>query len=227
MAALTRRTWLNLRDDLMQRVGRGSVTAYEARAQELLAAAYFEICTLFHHYELDEEDASLTLSTTSNQLALPADTFGIFSFSVRHPGTGAWIATLTWEEAHSLLNRYQAVTKAPSEGLDRYTRYGSNLELPRLPDQAYKTTLRYYKVPAAPDFSSGSPAIGRWWDQVILDYAEQMAWGTLWRPDLAQGVASRIQIYLENTPQPYLKDIPLFGAPESPTRATPHGGAQG
>lgn len=228
MAPIARRAWSDLRDELMTRVGRKGLGSFEDRAGRFLEAAQYELATLFHFYELDEEDDAGVLSTTSNQLAVPAECYAIFSFSIRHPGTGQWIRNLVWEEAHSILNRYKQSKASDSSKLDRYTRYGSNIELPLLPDQAYKTTLRYYRIPVAPDYTTGSPDLPRQWDEILLDYAEVIAWrNALWRPDLATAAQQRLDYWYQNVPQPYLKDIPLFGAPEQKTRAIPHGGAVG
>jgi len=70
------------------------------------------------------------------------------------------------------------------------------------------------------------PEYGRQ-DEVILDKAEALAWKKLGRPDLSKAADELVREYLELSPQPLLRDIPLFGPPTVETRTTPHGGAQG
>jgi hypothetical protein len=223
MAILARRTWEELRDGHVQRVGRANHTAYEPRAERFLEASQFELGVLYHHYELDKTDATLTSTTNDQSFALPADLWGIFGMKLLDNGD-AFLKTLRWKEAHAVLQSNKTAVAQPSE----FTRFGRDVRFEQPTAADYHYDLYYYAIPTAPDFdpAAASPDLGREWDEVILDYSVWLAKDAIGRPDLAMSAKARVDDFLSKTAQPLLAEIPLYGIPERRQRDFGHGGGQ-
>lgn len=226
MAEITRRTWANLQTEHTNRMGRVGDTDYAARSKEFLSAAYYDICTRWHHFELDTRDtATLTCSTGTNVVSASAlGLHGIFGVQLRSPTIDTVVSTLSWEEAHFSLQKYKVLQRMP----ESYSRYGNDLVFPVIPDAAYPVTIHYYANPTPPDFDTPtSSELAREWDEHILELSLALAHGALWQADLSGYYQDRFDKWSETVTNPLLVAVPMHGRPESQTRSFPHGGAQG
>jgi hypothetical protein len=224
VAVLARRTWANLRDEALQRLGRPGDTLESPRVEQYLAAAQYDLGILYHHPELDEETTTATASTSTNLVALPASTYVVIAVTVRTVGTGAFLKSLTNDSSWFNIKSFAGRSKAP----DSWCRFGNSIYFDTIPDQAYPLTIWRYKEPTAPDFAgSATPALGRPWDEHILEYAAVRAAGGHWAGDLQNLTQPLLSDFLAKVAQPALADSPLIRLGPHPTRAATHGGAQG
>lgn len=148
MAAIARRTLAQIETEVKLRIGNPNNTTINT--QHYVWAAMLRLALTYHHFELDKTDATLTLSTSVNTLALPADCFIAIHFQVLNTA-GTAVVTDTEEYDFSALTREYSPT-TPAAPTKR-ARFGSTLYFNKLPDQAYKGRLYYYSRPAAPDFA--------------------------------------------------------------------------
>lgn len=209
------------------RVGREDDTNYASRAEEFIAASYFFICNRWHHAELDSSSTSLALNTSNNTCSISTLSPGIVQgVALRQisGGSGAFIKMMTPRHFRDIVSRYNTTAGEPSY----YARHGTNLFVDRLPDLAYELTIYYYDTePAAPDYASGSPAIGRAWDEAILEYSCYLAHKATDRPDLANTHLEMFSEQVETMPNPRLVEVLQAPLPSGVTKDIAHGGPNG
>lgn len=221
MAALDRRTWAELRTELLTRLGNDSLTT---RAEEWLAAVHLDLALLYHHPELDTFDQSLVASTANPFVTLPADCYVVVGVIIRDVASGDILASLEPTGAHFSFVRYNGTTGEPT----KYSRWGNRLWFDKLPTQAHPIDLLYYALPAAPDFAgSASPALNQLWDEHILDGAVARAQGCLWRPEIAGVHADMLTDFLQRVVQRPLLELPLPEEPLARNLGRHTGGPQG
>ena len=207
-------------------MGKSGDTVYTARSKEILAAAYFDICTTFHHFELDKKDTTKTCSTSANTIDISSlSIHGIFEFTLNEISGGAFRRHVEFEEAHFQLAKYRNTAEEPKT----YTRYGDEIWFAVLPNAAYKTTIYYYSDPTAPDYggSPTTPETAREWDDRILELALALGHAAIWSHEQAGFWQERFDRSVAKMTNPLLREIPMHGRPERPTRTEPHGGDQG
>jgi hypothetical protein len=221
---MARRTFANLRDEHIKRVGRVGDAAYSARAEELIKAAYFELATLYHHHELDAIDTSKTMSTGSNTVTAPTGAYVVMAVVLRAVSDGEPIKALRLNESRYQFALYAAGSGEPSS----YTRFGSSLYTDKKADAAYPLTIYHYRLPTEPAFVSTTSELSVAWDEAILEQSIADAFtAALWRPDLGQAHQARLDRFLAGVPQLPLRVLTLPGQPETPTSGRPHGGPRG
>lgn len=221
MAAITRRTFANLRDEALKRVGRSDSTA-SSRMEHWITAAYFRLALTFHHYELDGSVAGQAVASGATSTPLPVDTYVVVAVRLLD-NAGNYLQRLVAERHSHLFGRAGAATDRP----DRYTRWASTLLFEGPTDADYEVDIDYYKVPATPDFASGSPVTHWLWDEAILELAASMALGSYWAQEQVPPHASSLKSFLESVAQPPLKTGVLQDVQGVSTTDRPHGGAQG
>ena len=220
MTALTRRTWAQIETEVLARIGRS--TGSSSRAQHWIDAVYRELCLTYHHYELDAIAADQAISSAATSLALPADCYAIFAVLLKS-NAGVEIGRLTAEHARFTLGGQSAAAAQP----ETYARFASTIYFAQPTDAAYQADIYYYKTPTAPDFASGSPAIDRLWDDVIIRAAADVGLRGYWAPEAAVPQAESLKAFLERVVNPPLATGVLIDLPEAQTLNRSHGGAQG
>lgn len=222
MAVLTRRTWANLRDEALKRIGRSGDSAASSRVEYWIDAVYRNLALTYHHYELDTELVDQALAEDADELALPADCYVLLAVRLK-TNAGVDIGRLLPERASFTIGARSSSTEQPKT----YARFGAKIYFPAPADDAYKLDLYYYKVPTAPDFSSGSPAWDRLWDEYLVQGACDLAMRGYWVPELAAGHAQSLAAFLDRVVNPQLASGILTDSEDRRTTDQPHGGAQG
>ncbi len=225
MAALARRNWVENRDELIRRLGGINYTGFNTRVQYWLTASYLYLCTCYHHFELDVLDSSLTLSTTVNTLALPADCYILIAVRLKDPTTGKFLpGGVGISNASSKLVEFTNQIGRPKS----YVRFKGTLHFDVIADQAYPVDLFYYKLPANPDFTGTDvPLIGQDCDEHLLEGALRLAWPGVSRPDLGDPNRQLFTEWLAETPRPSNISDPLPSAREKAMTNKTMGGPQG
>lgn len=199
MAAIARKTWEQLRDEVMKRVGREDVTAYETRAEYAIDAAYRFLCQTWHHPELDTISGELALASTAFSVDLPNDLYLPVGARLLD-NSSAFVTWLQPQHPRVLLGRGRSSSGTPQF----YCRFGAKLYLDRKADAAYKVEILYYRRPTDPDFASGSPDTDRVFDELIVEWATAIGQGQLWRMDLSQVTLETMRSYLARMGNPLL-----------------------
>lgn len=229
MAVIARRTFDLLKDEHVRRVGRdgdSNYTATSGRAEQFITSAYFDICRMWHHSELDATSTAVTLSASAASASIAAitDLDIVTAVAIRTVVGGTLLRGLrrTNDVSGLVSKAINATADVPAE----YGRFGSALFFDVVPDQAYPTTIYYYKVPTAPDFAAAaaSSALRRVWDEHILQYSVAMAQGALWVPEHVPASYQMFQQYAQFAPE---VPMPQGNTAEKPKEPAPLGGAAG
>ena len=225
MAAITRRTWANLRDEAIQACGGHDYTGFSSRVEYCVTEAYYDICATYHHHELESATniAAWTIGNTS--ISLPADCFivvGVRLYDTVANGSGH-LGTLQYVRHHFLLSNFSTTQAQPGS----FSRSKTTLYLNCPVDKAYQYVVHYYAFPTAPDFSSGSPQTAWLWDTHLIEGTLAKMQGRIWRPDLGQMNGQLLKDWLAVQPQASVQTEPQPGLPDYPTANLPQGGLQG
>lgn len=228
MALLTRRTWAQIQAETVKRlgnvdsVGTDGVT-FPARVGYWLWASLLDLALTYHHFELDAT-ATLTLSTSTNLVALPADCHIIVAVRLKDAAGATFLRQLSYKQYQALANDYVATPGQPAF----YSRYGQNLYVEMLPSSAFKAELFYYQLPTAPDFAgSAVPALGVDLDEHLMEGACRKGYPSLGRPDLGDVGRQLLSEFLAIQARPSVLDEPLPGFPERKQSARTLAGPQG
>lgn len=225
MAAIARRTWAQLRDEAIAAAGGHTYTGFSSRMEYWLTEAYYDLATSYHHHELEAVATPAAMTPGTATLTIPTDAFIIITFVLKASVAdgGAYLATLRYERLHWIQAAYSSTSAQPSA----FARSGSTFYFNCPPDKAYTSSVYYYKVPAAPDFSSGSPATAWLWDTHLIEGALAKCQGRVWRPDLVQLTLQPLNQWLQAQVQPTLTQELQTGLPDYPNSNAPQGGPQG
>jgi hypothetical protein len=225
MAALARRNWLENQTEIIRRLGGINYTGFTTRVQYWLTASYHYLSTCYHHFELDVIDSSLTLSTTVNTLALPADCYILIAVRLKDPATGKFLAGgVGIGDAASRLVEFTNEIGKP----ETYVRFKNTLYFSHIPDKAYPVDLFYYKLPANPDFTGTDvPLTGQDCDEHLIEGALRLGWPAVARPDLGEPNRQLFTEWLAETPRPSNISDPLPSSREKPVTSKTMGGPQG
>jgi hypothetical protein len=221
VAALTRRSFSDLRDEVLKRSGRPGDSAASSRVEYWVDAVYRDLCLTYHHFELDTIAADQALAAAASSVSLPADLYALIGVALK-TSAGVEIHRLTPERASYLLGRRETTADEPKE----YARFGSKLYFPAPADAAYLLDIYYYKEPVAPDFSSGAPAWNRMWDEFLVAGATDFTLRGFWSEN-AIPHAETLKSFLSRVVNPPLASGVLRDDENRPTIDRPHGGAQG
>jgi hypothetical protein len=222
MTALVRRTWYQIRREVMERVSFKGASVSQERAERYIESAYFDIATLYHHYELDNTDATIVLTTGTSTEALPADTYSVFQVLLFTPVSLVFDSALLWQAPQAVLQKWSDTNAKPTI----WTRWASDLVFPSPPDQDYPITLYYYKTPTAPDYASGSPETARHWDEHIIEGAVAKALGAIWEAGQLQTSAQLLAEYTGQVSQAVMEEGLSLPSPKRPADKLPPGGKQ-
>jgi hypothetical protein len=222
VAAITRRTWANLRDEALRRIGRQTSSDASGRVEYWIDAVYRDLCLTYHHYELDAIAVDQAIAAAATSLALPADCYVVVAVKLKSDA-GVELGRLTKDRAGYLLG---GVAEAAAEP-ESYSRWASTIYFQAPANAAYKADIFYYRQPTAPDFSSGSPEWDRLWDEYLVAGAVDAALRGYWAPDLAVTHGETLKEFLGRVVNPTLVSGILADDQDSPTIDRPHGGAQG
>jgi len=180
MAVIVRRTWAQIETEVKLRIGNPNNTTI--LTQQFIWAAYLRLALTWHHFELDAiASPNLTLSTSTNLVALPADCFAVVQAMLLNSAGTVILGQLEPVNYASLVREYAAAAGQPA----KRARYGSNLYFDALPNSAFKVQLSYYRRPTAPDFSSGGSELDVECDEHIIEQAVALAAGATGAPGVA------------------------------------------
>lgn len=228
MAALARRKWSEIQSETQKRLGNTDSTGtdgvlFTTRIAYWLRAAHLDLCTTYHQFELDQT-TQLTLSTSANSVALPADCFIVVAVRLKDSTGAAFLGQLTGKSYQVLADAYTGAAGQPAF----VSRYGPNLYFDVLPSSAYKLDLFYYRYPTSPDFGgSGSPETGEDLDEHIIEGACRHAYPAIGRADLGDVYRQLLSEYLAMQPRPSVLDEQLPNLQERIQSPRTYGGAQG
>lgn len=228
MAALARRKWSEIQAETVKRLGNPDSTGtdgtpFTTRVAYWLRAAHLDLCTTYHNFELDQT-TTLTLSTSSNSVALPADCFIVVAARLKDATGTTLLAQLTSKSFQVLSDEYRATPAQP----EFCARYGQNLYVNCLPSSAFKVELFYYRLPAAPDFAgTGSPETGEDLDEHLMEGACRKAFPGLGRADLGDVGRQLLSEFLAMQARPSVLDEQLPNLQERIQSPRTYGGAQG
>lgn len=197
MAPIARRTWAQIKTEAILRAGREDDANFAPRMEQFIAAAYLDLCHIIHHPELDKEDTSLTLTTSTHSFALPSTCYVLVGIWLRDPAGGAFLKAPVYRSPDLTYQEYIDEQRRP----DNFSQFGRKVIFPSKPDLAYPTTLFFYADPTAPDFGSGSPEINRVWDEHIIEGAVARALHAAWTPQEAAIEGELLESWLSRQPQ--------------------------
>ena len=224
MATLVRRTWANIRDEVIASAGGQDYTGFSARVEQIVYSTYLELSLAWHHYEM-ETVSTPTVATSDTTIPVPTDCFILMG--VYRPSSNTNLGNmLDLKRTHFLTARFNGTAAQPTE----YCRFGTTIVLNCPTSATYAGTwgLRYYKIPAAPDYTvSASPATAWLWDEAIIESSLAKLMGRVWRPDLGAMGLQSMQSWLSQQIQPDLQTQVIAELPDLPTASRPVGGSQG
>lgn len=139
----------------------GNRNGIDARIAQWINDAYFELLLSpkFRFHEL-ERSSSLTTEVGVIAYELPTDLWHILN--LRDETNGREIRRNDWIN----LDRRRNTDGTPN----KYTRFGTTIELDPTPDSIITMVLRY-KVRPAELVSGGTPIFGREWDEILITMA--------------------------------------------------------
>lgn len=216
MAVLAARTWAQLLTEALLRVGNITTSGFDARMQRWLEAAYFNLCTTYHHVEFDTISTSLTASTTSNEVDLSSLSPKLFVLAgLRLRASSTTTSTITGplvpRDFRSVFDKYTATAGQPTT----VARWGDKLYFDTLPLAAYGLNLYYLRYPTAPDFAAPtSPETGRDVEEHIIEGAIQLAFPGMGRPDLGAVNRELVATWLNEQVRLPLTADPIVNLPE-------------
>jgi hypothetical protein len=219
MAVIARRGWSSVKTEVIRRLKGITATNFDGRVEFWIQHAYLQMATLYRHHELCKTTI-LTLSTSANSVALPADCYIACSATLRNVANTAIVDTLVQANALVLKRDYKLTAGQPK----RWTRWAGNLLVDRLPDLAYRVELDYYATPAAPDFTTSSLPEFAWdCDEALIQWALALA-----KPEISVPSVERelLSAWLAEQPRPSTLDN-LTDLKERSNTGRPAGGAQG
>lgn len=226
MAVIARRTWAEIRDEVIKRAHGIDVSGFSTRVEHVLWATYLDLCLSYHHFELDVLDTStLTASISTNQVTLPTNCFIVISVRLRDAATGLiFKGQVSAAPARVLVTEYRKVTGLPT----RYCRFGSALHFNFIPSEAFKVDLFYYKTPIAPDFSTAtSPETHVEMDEHLIQGCLGTLFPALGRPDLAMAHLDNLHNWVALQTRPAMVAETPAGKHERVETSTSLGGNQG
>lgn len=223
MAPIARRTWAEIATEVTTWCGGYDYTGFSTRVQYAIDAAYREIATGWHHFEL-EAATNATVATNDTTVTLPTSPATFIVMGLYRPSTATLGNMLDQQSFAALSAQFSSTAETPT----KYCRFGSVLLLncPCIVGAAGTWVVRHYTFPTAPDFSSGSPATAWLFDDIIIQGAVAKMMNRVWRPDLGAFGLQTMQAWLQSQPQPALIDQALGERPDLPTASRPLGGQQ-
>lgn len=223
MAAIARRSLAQIRAEVILRCGNITASGFSGRVEYWLWEAYLDLATEFHHFELDKIDSSIVLSTSTNEISLPADCFVVVGLRLKNTAGTAIVGEVGKYNFDSLSLEYRATPGLPT----RWARFGPKLYFDLKPDAAYTSDLFYYRLPTAPDFAgSATSELGVDCDTHLIELATALASGgtkdqiyaAVNRESFAAWAASQVRSSIQS---------PVFESREATTTNSTLGGAQG
>lgn len=219
MAVLARRTWAQMLTELTLRVGNITSPGFDSRLHYWLASSYFDLCTRYHHVELDmSTPTGLTLSVSTSSINLPTDLFVLISASIES-------TPLPIIDFRSIVDDiYTNASGVPQ----KCARFGNKLYFDRIAADNYPTVfLWYYRRGTAPDFAAPtSPELDSDCDEHILEGALRYTFPNLARPDLGAVQRELLNDWLSTQVRTSTM-YPLTNLAERERSATTLSGAQG
>ena len=185
MAPIVRRTFEELRDEALDRLGKNNPpVVFSNRVEQVMTSAYYDLSMTFHHYEL-HATFSDTLAAAASQIAIPDDLYIIMVIELFDGQDTTKIDTLVHQHLYSLIaNRDFKETAQPIE----YARSEEFIEFNTAADVGYTARVLYYKQPTAPDFdpAAASSELEWLWDEYIIQRTLALFWPSAFRFDFAQ-----------------------------------------
>ena len=183
MPPLTRRNWSTMLTELQLRTGNITATGFTDRLKHLLVATYQDICTTYHHLELDKIDTSIVCSTSNNEITLPTDLYSLVGIRLKAVGGASILGPILIEDFRLTSHLYALSSGRPSRG----GVFGRKFYFDTKPDQAYPLEVFYYRTGTVPDFDTPTTSdLAIDVDEHIIEGAIRKAFPALARPDLGE-----------------------------------------
>lgn len=223
MATITRRGWSAIETEVQRRLAGNNASGFTTRIDHWVWAAYQQICLTYHHFELDKEDLTGTISSGANTFTLPSDCYAVIALTLRD-STGAIVGEVAQYEFAAVRGAYGADSGQPS----RRARFGSKLYFDKKADQNYSTDLYYYRFPTAPDFTtSTAPETASDVDEHIIEGACRLANPAIGRADLGDVDRQLLADWLGQQIRPSLNQDGILEQRERSGAGRTLGGSQG
>jgi len=223
---VARRTWPQIKAEVIRRLKGIDASGFDTRVEQWIYQALLDLSTTLHHFELDTA-TTVTLSTASNAVPLPAGTFIVVGApQLLEPGTGAIDGPLLYQDFRFLESSYTGLAGRPS----KWSRFSSSFYTDLLPRVPYTVNLFTYVYPPAPDFSVALSAVsplGPETDEYVMARALALAWPEIDRPDLGAEQDKKLATWVQNQVRPPLAQVFLTEMKEQLTSGGTFGGAQG
>lgn len=226
MAQITRRIWSELATEAILAGGGHTYTGYSTRMNYWLTEAYYDICAMYHHYELDAK-AFVTVPAGSKEVTVPPNCYVVIGLS-ELDANDAPKRFLMSERPQIVM----ATQRVLASSVRSYARIGNTLLLDAALSTAAKYQIDYYRTPVAPDFAATSgqpnsvPETSWLWDTHLIDAALAKSKRRIWRPDLAAFDAQDLMTWLGEQIQSQMKEDPIMTEADKPTVGRPLGGKQ-
>lgn len=226
MAQITRQLWSALRDEAILASGGHAYTGFSGRVEYWMTQAYYDLCSMYHHYELDGEKI-IAVPTGASKVDLPTDCFIVVAVGLID-SSDLPIRFLRMENF-----KLQGGGFRPQQAdLLSFSRYQNAIYFNAQAKAGTKIKLYYYRNPNAPDFSgtSGQPNSipeTQWkWDAHLIDATVARAQRRIWRPDLGQFNAQALSDWLDDQVQSQMKEEPAGAQPDKSQSNMAIGGKQ-
>jgi hypothetical protein len=199
MAALSRQTLAEIRDEALKALGKSGNTTISSRCEYWLAAALEQLGTEWYHHELVVVDiASMDLAVGASTDTLPTDVWTVMQVGLIQSGTFQ-----SWLAPEDLRNVYDQVGQAGNARPTAYARRDRDLVFDRTADAAYDVHLVYYKLPDVPDFAgSATSTLPRNWDHALICATVALGAERLGDADKLEQYNARLQQFLQAQQRP-------------------------
>ena len=219
MASITRRTWIDLKDEFI-RASRGiRYPNWAARAEQLINEAYLDLCTLYHHKEL-EEVWKVSVSQSGFSASYPDDAHIIFV-----------VAEIDAEDLPSRflelvhVGQWSGIFRSEEGRPRQYGTFQKQIYFNCKLSEPRNYNVYYQRYPSPPDFSGASTSeIAQVWDAHLVELALVKAGIRNSDDQLAMLNAQMFKDFVSQQPQPLLIQSTAPAQSNVPTQDAPQSG---
>ena len=175
MAALTRRGWDEILDEVLLRSGGKNYSGWSARVQQFISAAYYDICSLYRHIELEATNGAV-LDAGDYYFALASFSPDVYHVHVLYESVNnggiSPLKMLSRKDTAGIVMAWSSTDGQP----EAYSLRGSSgdyiVVFDREADIERSYVVIYQSKPTRPDFATtDAPEIGPHWDEHLIELA--------------------------------------------------------
>jgi len=175
MAALTRRGWDTILVEVIKRAGGINYSGFPARAQQLISAAYYDICSLYRHSELEATSGSLLSAGDYFFLmtGFEPDLYHLHALYESVNDGGSTPSRILQRRDLAGWAMHYNTTAGQPESYAVHGNTGSIMAVfDREADEERTYAVLYQFLPTRPDFTTDdTPATGPQWDEHLIELA--------------------------------------------------------